>query len=314
MSRVPSYMKVNVPASTSNLGSGFDVVGLALQMYLEVEAILTGDALVIEAEGLGAKSIPLDRSNLIFRMLSEHAGDSLPGGLKLRIKNGIPLTRGFGSSAAATIAGIALGEWVRTGTPPERPPVLDAATHVEGHPDNVSACVLGGLTVSATIDEQVTATSLRVPSGIQIVVIIPEKELSTRKAREVLPLTIPRSEAVFNLQRLGLLLSGLFLNRREFLIHGVGDQIHQRRRFPLFPPMGACVQALNEHRSCLGAFVSGAGPAVAAFTAGEGIRLGEIGVAEFKRHDVAADYKVLAPDYLGMTFSDEDGKYIGGNK
>ncbi len=308
MSPLPSFMKVHIPASTANLGSGFDVVGLALQMYLEVEAIPCGQSLVIEPEGLGAKDIPRDRTNLIFRMMAEHAGDSLPEGLILRIKNGIPLTRGFGSSAAATVAGIALGEWIKNGTPPERPPVLDSATKVEGHPDNVSACVLGGLTVSATIDDQVIATSLRVPQGIQIVAIIPDKELSTRKAREVLPLSIPRAEAVFNLQRLGLLLSGLFLNRREYLIHGVGDQIHQRRRFPLFPPMGAAVQALNEHRACLGAFVSGAGPAVAAFTAGEGIRLGEIGVAEFKKQNVAAEYRILAPDYLGMTFSDEDGR------
>ncbi len=311
MNPLPSCMRVHVPASTANLGSGFDVVGLALQMYLEVEAIPGGSRLVIEAEGLGAHDIPLDRTNLIYRMTAEHAGDSMPEGLMLRIKNGIPLTRGFGSSAAATVAGIALGEWIKNGTPPERSPVLDASTRVEGHPDNVSACVLGGLTVSATIDEQVIAASLRVPSGIQIVVIIPDRELSTRKAREVLPLTIPRAEAVFNLQRLGLLLSGLFLNRREYLIHGIGDQIHQRRRFPLFPPMGATVQALNEHRSCLGAFVSGAGPAVAAFTAGEGIRLGEIGVAEFKKYDVSAEYKIVAPDYLGMTFSDEDGKNIG---
>lgn len=298
-------MKVRVPASTSNLGSGFDVVGLALQMYLEVEAVRTGDRLVIQPEGLGAKDIPLDRTNLIFRMLAESAGDSLPRGLLLKIHNGIPLTRGFGSSAAATVAGITLGHWIQNGKPPERPPVLDAATRVEGHPDNVSACVLGGLTVSATIDEQVVATSLRIPQGIQVVVVIPDRELSTRKAREVLPLTIPRAEAVFNLQRLGLLLSGLFLNRKEYLIHGVGDQIHQRRRFPLFPPMGAAVQALNEHRACLGAFVSGAGPAVAAFTTGEGIRLGEIGVGEFKKAGVPAEYRILAPDYLGVTFSDE---------
>jgi homoserine kinase len=183
--------------------------------------------------------------------------------------------------------------------------VLDAATKVEGHPDNVSACVLGGLTVSAVIDDQVVAISLRVPLGIEIVVIIPDRELSTRKAREVLPLTIPRAEAVFNLQRLGLLLSGLFLNRKEFLHHGVGDQIHQRRRFPLFPPMGRVVQTLNEHRACLGAFVSGAGPAVAAFAAGEGIRLGEIGAAEFRKWNVSAEYRVLAPDYLGLTYADE---------
>ena len=298
-------MKVRVPASTSNLGSGFDVVGLALQMYLEVEAAPGGSGLVIEAEGLGAKDIPRDRSNLIYRMMLEHASDAMPQDLHMRIRNGIPLTRGFGSSAAATVAGIALGEWIIRGTPPERAPILDAATHVEGHPDNVSACVLGGLTVSAVIDEQVVATSLRVPHGLQVVVIIPERELSTRKAREVLPLSIPRAEAVFNLQRLGLLLSGLFLNRKDFLIHGVGDQIHQRRRFPLFPPMGRVVGALNEHRSCLGAFVSGAGPAVAAFTSGEGIRLGEIGVEEFRKWNVPAEYRILAADYLGTTFADD---------
>ena len=308
MSSVPHFMKVHVPASTSNLGSGFDVVGLALQMYLEVEAVPWGDRLVIEPEGLGAKDIPRDPTNLVYRMLAEHAGDAMPAGLKLKIRNGIPLTRGFGSSAAATVAGIALGMWVKNGTPPERPPVIDAATKVEGHPDNVSACILGGLTVSAVIDDQVQAASLRVPQGIQIVVIIPDKELSTKEARRVLPLSIPRAEAVFNLQRMGLLLAGLFLNRKEYLIHGVGDQIHQRRRYPLFPAMGAAVQALNEHRSCLGAFVSGAGPAVAAFTSGEGVRLGDIGVGEFEKMGIHAEYRILAPDYLGVTFSDEDSR------
>jgi homoserine kinase len=295
-------MMVRVPASTSNLGSGFDVVGLALQMYLEVEAVPGGSELVIVPEGLGAQEIPLDRTNLIYRMIVEHAGETMPKGIRLKIRNGIPLTRGFGSSAAATVAGIAIGMWIRSGTPPERLPVMDAASRVEGHPDNVAACVLGGLTVSAVVGGEVLATSLRIPHGIQIVVIIPEREISTRKAREILPLTIPRSEAVFNLQRLGLLLTGLFLNRKEFLYHGVEDQIHQRRRFPLLPAMGAVLQDLNDKRSCLGAFISGAGPAVAAFTADDGIRLGEVGVEAFRKSDIPAVYRVVAPDYLGMTF------------
>jgi homoserine kinase len=295
-------MRVRAPASTSNLGSGFDVVGLALQMYLEVEAAPGGTDLVIEPEGLGAAQIPLDRTNLIYRMIAEHAGADMPRGLRLKIKNGIPLTRGFGSSAAATVAGIAIGHWIRHGTPPERQPVLDAATRVEGHPDNVSACVLGGLTVSAVVDGQVLATSLRVPYGLELVVIIPERELSTKKAREVLPLSIPRAEAVFNLQRLALLLTGFFLNKKELLHYGVGDRIHQQRRTPLLPSMGAAMNALNEHRACLGAFISGAGPAVAAFTMEEGAKLGAIGVEEFRKWGVPADYRVVAPDYLGLTF------------
>ena len=295
-------MKVRVPASTSNLGSGFDVVGLALQMYLEVELEAEGEELVIEPEGLGASQLPCDENNLIFRMIREYAGDAVPAGLRIRIRNDIPLTRGFGSSAAAIVAGIALGEWLKCGTPPERQVVLEAATAAEGHPDNASAAVLGGLTVSAVIDGQVEATSLRLPYGIEIVVLIPDREIETKKAREILPLSIPRSEAVFNLQRLGLLLAGLFQNNRSYLYHGVKDRIHQGRRIHLLPAMGSVVKALNDHRGCFGAFISGAGPAVAAFTSGDGQKLGELGVEEFSREGIPAEARVLAPDYLGLNY------------
>jgi len=295
-------MKVRVPASTSNLGSGFDVVGLALQMYLEVELEAEGEELVIEPEGLGASQLPCDENNLIFRMIREYAGDAVPAGLRIRIRNDIPLTRGFGSSAAAIVAGIALGEWLKCGTPPERQVVMEAGTAAEGHPDNASAAVLGGLTVSAVIDGQVEATSLRLPYGIEIVVLIPDREIETKKAREILPLSIPRSEAVFNLQRLGLLLAGLFQNNRSYLYHGVKDRIHQGRRIHLLPAMGSVVKALNDHRGCLGAFISGAGPAVAAFTSGDGQKLGELGVEEFSREGISAEARVLAPDYLGLNY------------
>ena len=295
-------MKVRVPGSTANLGSGFDVLGLALQMYLEVEAIPGGDRLQIENDGLGADQLPTDRTNLVYRMIAEHAGDDLPRGLRLKIHNGIPLTRGFGSSASAIAAGVSIGLWIKNGTPPERTPVLEAGARVEGHPDNISACILGGLTVSGVVEDQVLATSLRIPHGIQVVAIIPDREISTRKAREVLPLSIPRADAVFNLQRLGLLLAGLFQNRRDLLIHGVGDSIHQRRRYSLLPAMGSVLQTLNDHRSCLGAFISGAGPAIAAFTTEDGNRVGEMAVAEFTKANIKAEYKVVAPDYLGITY------------
>ena len=295
-------LRVRVPASTSNLGAGFDTVGLAVQMYLEVEAIATGSELKIEVKGRDADKIPLDSSNLIYRSLAEHAAGSLPKGLTLRILNDIPLTRGFGSSSAAIVAGISLGEWIRCGTPPERQIVVDAATHMEGHPDNVTAAVLGGLTVSAVIDEEIIANSLRIPSGLEIVAIIPDRELSTQKAREVLPLSIPRADAIFNLQRLGLLLTGLFLNRKNLLVHGVADAIHQNRRAKLFPPMGDVVNELNRNRDCLGAFVSGAGPSIAAFTDGHGPVIGERGVAVLEKQGISAEYRILAPEYLGLTF------------
>ena len=295
-------MKARVPASTANLGAGFDVVGLGLQMYLEVEVQPGGTSLVIENFGRGADQMPVDESNLIYRMIAEHAGDDLPQGLRMRVNNDIPLTRGLGSSAAATVAGVAIGMWLKNGTPPEKQPVLEAATRVEGHPDNASAAVLGGLTVSAMIEGQVAATSLRVPYDVQLVVIIPEVELSTRMARKVIPLSIPRAEAVFNLQRLGMLLAGLYQNNKDFLFHGVGDQIHQKRRVSLLPPMGAVMNLLNDLRDCKGAFISGAGPSIAAFTVDEGERLGQLGVEEFGRHGIESTYSVLAPDYIGLTF------------
>ncbi|MBI4582909.1 MAG: homoserine kinase [Planctomycetes bacterium] len=295
-------MKVRVPASTANLGSGFDVVGLALQLYLEVEAVPGGDGLKVELSGKYPGGIPKDKNNLIYRCIAEHAGDSLPQGMVLRIHNDIPLTRGLGSSASAIVAGITIGEWIRMGTPPERQPVLDAASRMEGHPDNVSAAVLGGLTVSAMIDDEVITNSLRVPYGLEIVAVIPERELPTQKAREILPLSIPRAEAVFNLQRLGLLLTGLFLNKKGMLYHGVADAIHQNRRAHLFPPMGEVLTAMNRDRDCYGAFISGAGPSIAAFTYGAGPRLGELGVKAFQKLGIPAEYRVLAPDYLGLTF------------
>lgn len=294
-------MKVRVPASTANLGSGFDTVGLALQMDLEVEARFGGEDLRIEVGGRHTAGIADDRSNLIYRSIAKHAGDSMPPGLTLGVKNDIPLTRGFGSSAAAIVAGITIGEWIRTGTPPERQPVIDHATRVEGHPDNVTAAVLGGLTVSATIDDEVVTNSLRIPYGVHIVVVFPDRELSTQKARDALPLSIPRAEAVFNLQRLGLLLTGLFLNRKSMLIHGVEDAIHQQRRAHLLPPMWDVLQTLNRDRDCLGAFISGAGPAIAAFTRTEGGKLGEMGVRTFQRAGIPAEFRVVAPDYLGLT-------------
>lgn len=298
--KISERMKVRVPASTANLGSGFDTVGLALQMYLQVEAE-RADHLDIRITGNYTDGIPTDPSNLVYRFIAKSAGDALPPGLSLRIQNDIPLTRGFGSSAAAIVAGITIGEWIRTGTPPERQPVIDMATRAEGHPDNVTATVLGGLTVSATIDDEVITNSLRVPYGLKIVVIVPDGELPTRKAREVLPLSIPRAEAVYNLQRLGLLLTGLFLNRKALLIHGVSDAIHQKRRAPLFPPMGDVLKTLNTDRECLGAFISGAGPSIAAFTRAEGPRLGEMGVQAFRKQGVESEYRILAPDYLGLT-------------
>ncbi len=295
-------MKLRVPGSTANLGSGFDVVGLALQMYLNVEAIPGGNGLRIEVTGVHADEIPRDRTNLIYRNIVEYAGPDMPKGIQLRISNRIPLTRGFGSSAAAIVAGIAIGLWIRNGTPPERQPVIDAATRAEGHPDNVTASVLGGLTLSAVIGDQVITNSMRIPYGLTLAVVVPDRELSTQKAREVLPLSIPRAEAVFNLQRLGLLLSGLFLNKKELLIHGVADAIHQTRRTHLLPAMGDALAVLNRDRECLGAFISGAGPGIIAFTNSSGLRLGELGAAAFRARGIPAEYRIVAPDYLGMTF------------
>ena len=262
-------MHVRVPATSANLGPGFDALGLALALYNEVEA-READGVVVQVEGEGAGRLPTSGDNLVargIRLAYEAAGRPFKG-VALRCLNRVPTARGLGSSAAAWVGGLVAGNAL-CGGGLSREALLSLATRAEGHPDNVSAAVLGGLTVSCPgADGAVTAVSLPVPPRLSWVVLIPETTSSTAEARAVLPTAVPRADAVFNVQRVALLLAALQAGRLDVLDSALDDRLHQPYRLRLFPLMPVVADAARA-AGALGCVLSGAGPSLLAAVSGD---------------------------------------------
>ncbi len=226
---------VRVPASSANLGPGFDSLGLALALYNEVTAE-EADGVRVAVEGEGVGRLAANERNVVARGVSaayDAAGRRFPG-CALTCVNRIPLSRGLGSSAAAWVGGLVAGN-VLLGSPLDRSTVLTLAARAEGHPDNVAAALLGGLTVSAGGGDGAIAVALPVPSDLHWVTLIPEITSATSEARAVLPSSVPREDAVFNVQRVALLLAALQTRRVDVLGTALDDRLHQPYRVRLFP-------------------------------------------------------------------------------
>ncbi len=271
---------VQVPATTANLGPGYDCLGLALALHNEVTLTLA-DALSVEIEGEGADSLARDASHLSLVATAAAcaaAGRELPP-LALRQVNRIPLARGLGSSSAAIVGGIvASDELLGLGLSTRQ--MLDVATAVEGHPDNVAPALLGGLTVSCTTDDEVLVERLEVAPGLSCVVAVPDFEVSTHEARRALPDIVPHADAVFNLCRAGLVVAALVSGDFARLGEAMRDRLHQPYRARLVPGMDeaiAAALAAGAHGACL----SGSGPTVAAFVSGGGEEVGAAMVKAF---------------------------------
>ena len=247
---------VRVPASSANLGPGYDVLAAALSMHLELE-VTEASEFGVDAGGL---QVPDDRSNLVVRAFERlHPAD----GLHFRIDSELPLAAGLGSSAAAIVAGLMAAEHMfELALGPEQ--LLAHAAEIEGHPDNVADALLGGLTVScAAADGTVTAVSLPVPPRLTWVTLIPETSSSTAEARAVLPASVPRADAVFNVQRVALLLAAMQAGRHDALGPALDDRLHQPYRLPRLPGAEALIAGAYDHGAA-GAALSGAGPSVIA--------------------------------------------------
>jgi len=256
-------VRVRVPATSANLGPGFDALGLALALHNEVIGE-EADEVAVAVEGEGAARLDAGAKNVVARGVAlgfEVAGRPFRGA-RLRCVNRIPLSRGLGSSAAAWVGGL-LAANALLGEPIDRDGLLAAATRAEGHPDNVAAALLGGLTVSCADGPRVTAVSLPLPAGIDWVVLVPETESSTHEARAVLPDVVPRADAVFNVQRVSLLLAALGAGRADLLDLAMQDRLHQPYRRRLFPWMEE-VAAAGRRAGALGCVLSGAGPCLLA--------------------------------------------------
>jgi homoserine kinase len=266
---VSPRVRVRVPATSANLGPGFDALGLALGLYNDVVAE-PGEGLTVRVEGEGAGELARDARNVVARGVEaafRAAGQPFRGCV-LTCVNRIPLARGLGSSAAAWVAGLLAGNAL-LGQPLGRDRVLSLAAEAEGHPDNVAAALYGGLTVCCRGPDGTLAVALPVPARLRWVVLVPELAASTAEARAVLPAAVPLQDAVFNLQRVALLLASVLVDRPDALARALEDRLHEpfrRRLFPWIVPVAAAAREAG----ALGCVLSGAGPSLLAVVDGEG--------------------------------------------
>jgi homoserine kinase len=248
---------VKVPATSANLGPGYDVLAAALALHLELEVEETG-SFSVEAGGLG---IPLDRSNLCVR-----AFESLrpADGIAFRIRSGIPLAAGLGSSAAAIVAGLLAADHLyELAQEPED--VLIRAAKIEGHPDNVAAALYGGFVLCSNAGGALTATRLEPPQGVEAVVVIPSEQVPTEEARRAIPESVPVEDAVANISAASELVLGIQRSDLTLIGRGLSDRLHQPHRAHLYP-RSMDIVAEAPRMGALGATISGAGPAVLVWT------------------------------------------------
>jgi homoserine kinase len=255
---------VRVPATAANLGSGFDALAMALDLWNEVEVDTDASEPAVVVAGEGAGELPGDATNLVFRsmaFLAREAGGSLPP-FVLRCTNRIPLERGLGSSAAAVVAGLVAADRV-LGVDLTEDRLLEVAVDLEGHPDNVAACLRGGLVVAYLSGGGWRAERLDAHPSLRPVLLVPEHErLPTVDARRALPREVPLTDAAFNVGRSALAVLAL-TRRPDLLAVALEDRLHQPRRLPLVPAARAVFEGLRE--AGVPVCVAGAGPSLLAF-------------------------------------------------
>jgi homoserine kinase len=274
-----------VPASSANLGPGFDALALALSLYVEVE-VAPADALRVVTSGEGA-DLPADASHFAARVVQRVAGHDR---FEVVVRSDIPLGRGLGSSAALAVAAAAAAG-------AEDP--LAVAAAVDGHPENAAASVLGGLVTAATIEGRPLAFRMALDDALAFVVLVPDRHLPTKEARSALPATVAHGDAAFNLGRMGLLLAGL-ADHRHLVAEATDDRLHQPQRTRLFPESTALLHGLRD-AGALAASWSGAGPSLLAVcTNDSAAAVQHAGERLLGDHRVPGRSLLLAPDLRGL--------------
>jgi len=268
-----TLIRVKAPATTANMGPGYDCLGMALDVWntLEVEVLDSAEP-VVEIVGEGAGELGTGRDNLVYRsmeFLFKDAGQDMPA-VRLKCDNAIPLARGMGSSAAAIASGLVAANAIcsQDYAPND---LLEMAATIEGHPDNVAAAVLGGmqLVIADQTEEgnRLFTVPINVPPELHAVIFVPDVRISTEDARAVLPEKVSVADAVHNMGRVGLLVASMATNHPEYLAIATQDRLHQPYRQPLFPAMKVIFQAALD-AGALGVFLSGSGSTVLALTQG----------------------------------------------
>jgi homoserine kinase len=261
------WVRVRVPATSANLGPGFDALGLSLARYDEVAARTTDGGVRVVATGEGADAVPTDGSHLVAAtaLATFDRLGGRPPGLELRCTNRIPHARGLGSSSAAIVAGILLAAAL-TGTDLPTATALRWAAAAEGHPDNVAPCLYGGVTIAWTDPDGAHAVRLEPVAGLHPVALVPAVQGRTAQARALLPAQVPHADAAATAARAALLVHALTA-APELLLAATEDRLHQRYREPAMPASLALVDSLRA--AGVPAVLSGAGPTVLALLSGD---------------------------------------------
>jgi homoserine kinase len=290
-------IQVQVPASSANLGAGFDAFALALGIHLRCRLRKTGRGPKITVSGTGADDIPRDETNLIWRTFSRFSKEQA---VELDIANEIPLARGLGSSAAAIVAGLALADACLESNC-DKNALIERASNIEGHPDNVAAASLGGMVVSCqSEDGRILTARCSFPPQIRVVVVVPQFALSTEAARDALPQQYSRRDAVFNVQRSALFVAALHSGRTELLKEAMRDRLHQPYRRALVPGFDDALK-LDGVPGLLGLALSGAGPSIVAFCDEPAAQAVGTVVADcFRRKGIPAESRILPVDPDGL--------------
>ncbi|MDP3279109.1 MAG: homoserine kinase [Deltaproteobacteria bacterium] len=293
---------IRVPASTSNLGPGFDALGLALSLHNEV-VVAPAEAFSVSVLGEGRGALPEDETNLIVRAARRACAESsleLPP-VSIRCTNGIPLDRGLGSSSAAIVSGLLLGNHL-TGSMLDREQLLALATELEGHPDNVAPALFGNLQVALRAQDKVHRVELNTAHLPQVVLFIPPFKMPTHEGRALLPTTISMHDAVLSVGRVALLVAALSAGRFEALTEATRDVLHQPPREKNFPAMPRLLDAARD-AGAVGAWLSGAGSTLAAFarTVDDARRVARAFMDEGARCDITGSSHIVAIDRFGAT-------------
>ena len=292
---------VRVPATTANLGPGFDTLGLALSLYDELQVTARAEpGATVEVIGVGAGEVPTDASNLVVRAIAftfERYGQQLPG-LDLVARNAIPHGRGLGSSGAAIVSGIMAAKGLLDGIVElDSNALLSLATELEGHPDNVAPALFGGLTIAWTTDAGPQHKKLIVHRGVSPLIAVPESTMSTELARSLRPASVPHEDAIFNVSRSALLIAAL-IQSPELLLAATEDKLHQSYRAAAMPETESLIRELRSQG--LPAVVSGAGPSILVLCSDPAQRLVAASVVA-AHHGAPWQSLLLAVDFKGAT-------------
>jgi homoserine kinase len=296
---------VDAPASSANLGAGYDTLALALDLRdrVEVEVVDT-PGLELSVEGEGAGVLPASQDNrfvVAFETGLRWALGQVPPGLgfRIRMENAVPLARGLGSSAAATVAGLVAANAL-TGDHLDQRRLLTLCIEIEGHPDNAAAALLGGFVVIAMVDGRPETVRFDAPRDLRTVLFIPDLQLATPDMRAALPLEVPHRDAVFNLGRVALAVAGLASGRYDFLRAATEDRLHEPYRAKVYPALPRLVAAARA-AGALGACLSGSGPTVLAFGASMQALtdIGSAFIAAAADLDLPGSVRIVAPRNAG---------------